>query len=276
MIKKTIFPNISDDQNPLSKISGATSTFFTGVDDMINLNFDYYINGYAFIWWVQLPSWFSQDPDLKNFKQMTQKNFRAFSGVDDITLTTQTQITGFAGREVDVVGGIATGNTEFTIGHKEYSGGVMRKMYQKWITYIRDPRTGVALYPKLFEIDYGARNHSGQLMYIVVRPDVTNVDKDIVEYAAFYSNVVPTNIPLGTLYNFEIGAQDSPTIDISFKGFLEIGPDVDEYARKLLRTEIIKSSNGGDAGTPFIDSYGTNTDTSSILNTGTLKDIFNS
>lgn len=206
----------------LSVISGATNPFSTGVEDEINLYLDPFVNGYAFIYWTSLPSWFEKDPDLKYFKEITQKNFRAFNGISPIDLNTDTQQTGFAGHEINVVSGVNRGNSDFTISHKEYSGGVMRKLYQKWISMIRDPRTGIALYPKLFGIDYGAKNHTGSLMYIVTRPDVTNTDKNIVEFAAFYSNVFPTNVPLDTLYNFELGTQDTPTIDITFKGFVEL------------------------------------------------------
>lgn len=266
-IKKTIV-------NDLEVIKGANSTFFTGVDDLINLNFDPMVTGYAFIYWVQLPSWFEKDPDLKYFKQMTQRNFRSFQGLTEMTLTTATQQTGFANAEYDVVTGITRGNTDFTLGHKEFAGNVMRKLYQKWVSMIRDPRTGIALYPKLFDVEYGARNHTGQLLYVMVRPDVTNTDKDIVEFAAFYSNVMPTSIPIGDL-NFELGAQDSPVLNIPFKAFIEIGPDVEAYAKKVLREEIIKTSEGSE-GIPFLDAYGTDENTTGILNNGVLRDIYNS
>lgn len=239
----------------LSLISGTSNSFFTGVDDEVNLFLDPYVSGYAFIYWLSLPSWFEKDDDLKYFKELTQKNFRSFQGVNSIELNSLTHQTGFAGNEVNIVGDIQKNNTDFTISHKEFSGGVMRKMYQKWISYMRDPRTGIALYPKLFDVDYGARNHTGKLMYIVTRPDVTNTNKEIVEYAAMYSNVFPTNIPLDTLYNWELGNQDSPTIDINFKGFCEIGPDVEAYAKKIL-TERIMDQNG-DSYIPFVDSLNT-------------------
>jgi len=264
--KKTII-------NDLEVIKGATSTFFTGVDDLINIPFDPIVTGYAFIWWVQLPSWFDKDPDLKYFKQMTQKNFRSFSGLANIEMVTVEQQTGFANNAFDVAAGITKGNTEFSIVHKEYSGSIMRKLYQKWITYIRDPRTGIALYPKLFNLDYGARNHTGQLLYVAVRPDVTNTDKDIVEFAAFYSNVMPTTIPLDP-YNYEQGSQESPLVTITYKGFMELGPDVEAFARRVLKDEILKVTSTS-SGIPFVDSYGTNTDNTAILNSGVLAEIYN-
>lgn len=250
MIKKTI-------DKDLEVVQNAQGSFFTGVDDVQNNYLDIFVTGYAFIYWVQLPSWFEKDEDLKYFKQMTQKNFRSFSGIGALDLATNTVQTGFAAHEINVAGAITRNNTDFTISHKEYSGGVMRKMYQKWVSMIRDPRTGIALYPKLYGVDYGARNHTGQLLYIVTRPDATNTDKKVVEYACFYTNVLPTNVPLDTLYNFEIGNQESPTIDITFKGFPEIGPDVEAYAAKVLADKIMTST--GDGFIPFIDSYNSNT-----------------
>lgn len=261
----------------LENVYGENNIFFTGIEDQTNLYLDPYVSGYAFIYWVSVPSWFEKDPDLKYFKQMTQKNFRSFSGVGSINLNTAQHQIGFAGHEGNVVSGIDRNNTEFTLSHKEYSGGIMRKLYQKWVSYIRDPRTGIALYPKLFGEEYGARNHSAQLLYIVTRPDVTNTDKNIVEYACFYSNVIPTNVPLDSLYNFDLGTQDSPTIEITFKGFPEIGPDVEEYAGRILKDKIM--SKTGDGYLPFVDSYNTNTEASSSVQWGSegmsLKEIYN-
>jgi len=259
MIKKTI-------NTDLDLIAGTNNSIFTGVDDQVNLYLDPIVNGYAFIYWVSLPEWFEKDEDLKHFKQLSQLNFRSFQSVSPLQLNTATVQTGFGAHEINVVSNISRENTEFQIGHKEYSGGVMTKMYSKWINYIRDSRTNIAVYPKLFGVEYGARNHSGQLLYMTVRPDVTNTQKNIIEYAAFYSNVIPTNVPLDTLYNFEIGTQDSPTIDITFKGFPEIGPNVDAFAQRILREKIMNTE--GDSYIPFVDSFNTNTEASQFVNWG--------
>ena len=238
----------------LEGLNGTAGSFFTGVDNEVDRWLDPYVSGYAFIYWVKVPDWFEKDDELKYFKRLSQLNFRSFNGVESIELNTGTVNTGFANHEMNVVTGITRQNTQFSISHKEYSGGIMRKMYQKWISLIRDPRTGIAVYPKLYNCEYGAREHSGQLLYIVTRPDVNNTGKNIIEYAAFYSNVVPTNIPLDTLYNFEIGNQDSPSVDIQFRGFPEIGPHVEEFAKDVLAQNIMSSS--GDGYIPFVDSYG--------------------
>ena len=268
MIEKTI-------NNDLEVVNNLNGSFFTGVDDQVNLYLDPIVTGYAFIYWVDLPNWFEKDADLKYFKQLSEKNFRSFQGINSIELNTAQLQTGFAGHEINVVTGVSRQNTEFQIGHKEFSGSPMTKMYQKWISMIRDPRTGVALYPKLYNVEYGARNHSGQLLYIMTRPDATNAGKNVVEYACFYSNVVPTNVPLDSLYNFEIGSQDSPQIEITFKGFPEIGPNVNAYAEKILKEKIM--SKNGDSFIPFVDMYNSNTiadDGKTIASSGIFSDNF--
>jgi hypothetical protein len=138
--KKIIFADRKD--NPLDSVVGATSPFMTGETDTLTPVLDPMVNGYSFIYWVELPSWFEKDPDLKYFKILSQKNFKAFQNIADIDLQSTPHQTGFAGNEVDTITGIQRNNTEFSMRHIEYSGGVMRKMYQKWISYIRDPQTG--------------------------------------------------------------------------------------------------------------------------------------
>lgn len=261
----------------LEVIKGANSSFFTGVEDTMNLYLDPLVTGYAYIHWVEVPTWFNQDPDLKYFKDLTQKNFRSFQGINEISLESNTHQTGFTGRDINNVGGIQIGNTDFSISHKEYSGSPIRKLYQKWISLIRDPRTGISLYPKLFGVEHGARNHTAQLMYMMVRPDATNdKSENIIEYAAFYSNVYPTNIPLDQLYNYSLGDQDSPVLDIQFKGFVELGPDVEEYAKKILREKILNKSS--ESGLPFIDSLNIDRDASELFSSDTsrLGNIYNS
>lgn len=266
MAKKTIPSRL-----PLDIVKGPN--YFTGIDDLVNLNFEPYVGGYAFIYWLQLPSWFKDDPDLEFFKNFTEKNFNSFNGIEDIDMQTVEHITGFAGNQMAFAGDIQLGNTGFSIQHKEYSGGPVRKMYQKWISYIRDYRAGHSTYSKKFNVEYGARNHTGQLLYIVVRPSFTATQFSQVEYAALYTNVLPTNIPLSELYNFDRGSQESPLVNINFRAYVEIGPDVEAFAEKILREHILHSDENPD-GIPFLDAMGTDRDAVGALNQGLLKEIY--
>lgn len=269
-VRKTINTN-------LDVVKGSTSTYFTGVDDLIsNSRLDPLVTGYGFVRLVDVPSWFQEDPDLKHFSSMINKNTRAFSGLSDIELTNATHQSGFAGNEFNVVTGITRGNTEFTLTHKEYRGSPMTKLYRKYINYIRDSRTGLAMYPSVFNVEYGSRMHSCSFIIFTTSPDLLNKNADtgaVIEHAVFYSNAVPSNIPQDA-YNWTHGEQDSPEITVNWSGMPEFGPDVDELALRILRDEILNVTEDGD-GIPYIDSFGYHKNAVSLQKTGWLKDIYN-
>lgn len=272
---KTIFPH-HDGSSPLETIKGPSSTYFTGIDNLIDAKLTRYVSGYAYIYWVRTPEFFNQDDDLKYFAALTQKNFRGFSGLNDIQLNKSTEQSGFAGNEYNIITGISRANTNFTIQHNEYSGGVMTKMYEKWISLIRDPRTGLAVYPSMYGVDYSSYNESGELLYIVVRPDANNSTTDILEKAVLYTNVTPTNVPLGH-YNYTgPGQQDSPELSIDFTGVPEMGPYVDEFARKILKEHILNYTSDEDGVWAPITTFGTDSTVRKNLTQGTLHDIMNS
>jgi hypothetical protein len=207
------------------------ANFFKGAPNFQTLEFDPLITGYAFIVWTKLPSWVEQE--YPGFKNMTQKNFRAFSGLTDMELDVSAYQYGFAGNEYQVAANLQKQNTQFTLTHAEFSGSPIKNMYQLWVTGIRDPETGIATYPKQYGMDYAAKNHTGELMYIVTRPDANNTGHKNIEFAAYYTNVLPTKLPLGHL-NFELGTHEAQNLEIDFRGNLHLGPQVDSYASSLL------------------------------------------
>lgn len=273
---KTIFSDRSD--NPLESLNKMGS-FFSGADPttFADIELDPFVSGYSFIYWVKLPFWFEQDDDLKYFKTLTQKVMVSFNGFTDVELQESSQQYGFAGNEVSFVTGVNRNNTDFTIGFKEYSGTPMTKMINKWICMIRDKNTGVALYPKLYDCEYSARNHTGQLLYISMRPDVTNSGKGNIEKAFLYSNVYPLNVGWSNLFNYNLGDQQSPTsIDVNFKGVPLEGAAVDAYAKKILEEEILTVSEENNNGQLFLDSLMQAGDAGTeVLTSGILKQIYN-
>ena len=232
-------------ENPLEKIIGPNTNFYNGADDLVSLNFDPVLpSSRAFIYWIQLPSWFEKDPDLKHYKALCEKNFRGLSGITDLELQSVTQNVGFANHEVNYVAANQRGNTNFTISHKEYMGSPMRKLYYKWTNYIMDHRTNRSLYSEVFDVEYGARNHTGQLLYMTVQPNFADKKRNTIEFAILWTNVYPTLTPL-SIYNYEMGSQDSPTLDIPFNGVPEISPEVEAYAHKILTEKILSNSADG-------------------------------
>lgn len=207
-------------------------SFFTGGLNLQKLEFDPLVTGTAFIIWTKIPNWV--ESTFSGFKAMTQKNFKAFDGISDIELATGAYEYGFANNEYHAATGITKQNTDFTITHQEYSGSPIRNMYSFWVTGIRDPETGIATYPKRFGVDYAAKNHTGELLYIVTRPDANNIDMKNIEFAAYYTNVMPTKVPLGHT-NYSQGTNDLVTLDITFKGNFHFGAHVDDFAHEMLK-----------------------------------------
>jgi hypothetical protein len=237
-------------------------SFFNGALNLKNLPFDPLITGYAFIVWTKLPRWMTQE--FPGFKAFTEKNFKAFSGLEDMEIEMQAYQYGFANNTYNVAGGINKNNTEFTMRHQEFSGNPVKNMYQYWVNSVRDPETGIATYPKVYNMDYAAKNHTGELMYIMTRPDVNNVEKRNIEFAAYYTNVMPRRIPLSHL-EYTQGTHDAVEIEMPFSGNIHLSSKVDSYAQRLLSTSYSFVTEGmfdpenGNIGGRTLQNFNTNT-----------------
>lgn len=212
-----------------SKVTGADSNFFKGTWDFRHGEvgqYDPFIGGYAFIVWTRLPDFFDENMKTR-FKWMTMRNFKSFDGISDIELGTEALTAGFTGNEFNVPTNITKGNTEFTLKHQELSGSPIRELYNYWITGIRDFDTGVATYHGRSS-SYSIQNHTGELLYIVTDPSGGTLQNS-VEFAAYYSNVFPTKIPMSHL-NYNSGEHSLTEIDISFKGIFHQSDKINKIA----------------------------------------------
>mgnify|MGYP007106421059 CR=1 FL=1 len=209
-------------------------SWFTGKMNTQALDFDPLVTGYAFIVWTKLPFWVEKT--YQNFADMTQKNFKSFDGLSNIDLQTAQYQHTFNANSYEYATTIQKNNTNFTIKHQEFSGNPIKNMYQFWVTGIRDPETDIAVYPRAFGCTYGAKNHTGELLYIVTRPDANNVEMNNIEFAAYYTAVMPTTVPISH-FIYNQGDHNSPEIDINFVGDLHLGPEVDNYAAAVLKDD---------------------------------------
>lgn len=206
-------------------------SFYNGTLNFKQLDYDPLVTGYAVIIWDKIPSWV--ESEYPGFKAFTQKNFLALSGIEDFQIETQEYQYGFNNNSYNTAVGITKNNTEFTLTHKEFSGNPVKNMYQHWTTNIFDPETGISPYGRKYGLDFKAANHTGSLMYIVLRPDVNNIDKNNIEFAAYFTNVFPKKTPLSH-FEFQQGTRDHVQIEIPFSGVMHISAAVDNYAKKLL------------------------------------------
>lgn len=219
----------------------SNDSFYNGAPNFKQLQFDPLVTGYAVIIWDTLPTWV--EAAYPGFRAMTQKNFKGFQGIEDMTLETTDYNYGFNNNTYSIAGGITKNNTEFTLTHQEFSGSPIKNMYQHWVSCISDPETGISTYGIKYGMDYAAKNHTGSLMYIMLRPDVNNINRKNIEFAAYYTNVFPKKIPLSHL-EYTQGEREQVTIEIPFSGTLHISNKVDDYARELLKTSYSFVTSG--------------------------------
>ena len=223
----------SDKINNGTGASASTTDFFNGHVPMNNTSHDPYISGYAFIKWISVPNWLL---DPSEFKLLSERNFKGFSGISDITMGTAAITAGFTGNESHYAKDI-TKNSDFTLKYTAHSGSPLDKQYNAWISGIRDPKTGIATYCKDAGLDYHSSNHTGVLLYVVTRPDADNFAKKNIEFAALYTKVMPTKISLNQ-FNFEAGNHDVSELEQEFKAYMHIGPKVEAFAAGYLADKV--------------------------------------
>lgn len=198
-----------------------------------NFNFDPMIPGYGFWFWTKVPSWLIKVyPD---FVEMTQKYCIGVSAPGDIELQTAALNYGFANNEYQVATTISKGNTDLTLKFgKELQGSPFSRMFAYWITGIRDPETGIATYPAIHDLDYCAKNHTGEGLYVLTRPDANNLSKNNIEFAAYYTAILPKKFMLSQ-YTYELGGHDPVDVEMSFTTIFHTSPLVDEFAIEKLK-----------------------------------------
>lgn len=218
--------------NVFNSTKATNNSFYNGTLNFNQLDYDPLVTGYAVIIWDKLPSWV--ESEYPGFKALTQKNFIALSGIEDFQIETQEWQYGFNNNTYNTAVGITKNNQEFTITHKEFSGSPIKNAYQHWTTNIFDPETGISPYGRMYGLDFKAMNHTGSLLYIVLRPDANNIEKNNIEFAAYFTNVFPKKTPLSH-FEFQQGTRDHVQIEIPFSGVMHISAAVDNYAKEKLK-----------------------------------------
>lgn len=224
-----------------------SDNLFSGVWDLNQNNldrFDPFITGYSFIVWTKLPAFFEKS-DITGlsdrFKGITEKNFKTFSGLGDMSLSVEDMTHGFTGNAYGVATNIQKENTSFTISHYESAGSPIRQLYTYWVTGIRDFETGLGNYHGLvdkLEGGYSAKNHTGELLYILTDPS-GGWNGTGIEFACYYTNVMPTKIPMDHL-NYTSGDHSVPELSIDFRGNYHQSDAINELAAKFLKENHIK------------------------------------
>lgn len=246
---------------------------FNGFYDSLAITRDPLITGYAMIKWIDLPVWVEYKPGKIQMpiKALMEKNFRSFSGINDIELNTMSIQEGFSQSEVQFAAS-SQRFQGFSINTREYQGSPISNSIGLWVTSIRDPVTNVATYPSDIEkgmlygkgdpklikdgekhIAYTAKNHTGALLYVSLRPDadMVSINPSVIEKAILWTMVMPTKYPQQH-YNFTSGSNDGVEIDLSFTGIPIMNDKVKQFAVGQFRTaapyHFVHSSNQDPSG----------------------------
>ena len=228
-----------------------STTFFTGGVNTHLLPMDPFVTGFGFFKWIKLPTWFKAQ--FPYFEVLTEKMLKDFNGNDNIEVSPIGVQNGLTQNESQFMGQMGSKGSGVTMTFNEYSGLPFITANNYWVSCIRDPHSGFAIYPTLEGGggEYSARNHSGELLYVVLRPDVKNTGGRIIETATYYTNVVPTRI-IRDPFNKSQGTQDSPQVELAFTADRWFGAGVENYAAKVLSSftsiATLQSENNGNFG----------------------------
>lgn len=259
----------TDGSTTQAAITHSGTNFFSGYLQT-HENRDPYVSGYAFIKWLKVPSWITTQSQTglndfassvgNEFTTLSETNFKSFSGLGTMQLDVGALTVGFTGNETSFAKGTMQKAEGFTLKYQVTSGSDLCTYYNHWVGGIRDPKTGIATYPKDYGLEYHSKNHTGILLYVVTRPDADNWKANIIEFASVYTNVMPTKI-IQDHFNFEGGSHEFAEVEQEFKGYMHYGREV----TKLAYAYMSKSENRYSIGTEneFADASSYHTDLSS-------------
>jgi hypothetical protein len=199
---------------------------------------DPYVSGYSYISWITVPRWIDGVQATNNsstFRYLCEKNFKGFSGLSNIDLEVGAVTGGFTANELMFATKLGQKPSEFTLKYQEQSGSPLTQHYNRWVGGIRDPRTGIATYPKEYDLEYHSFNHTGTLLYVNTRPDADNTDKNIIEFAALFTHVMPKRILLEHFGFDGPGDHDLKEVEMPFSGYMNFGASIDNFAYTWLK-----------------------------------------
>jgi hypothetical protein len=217
------------------KTDPSRDSFFNGYVGHGANSKDPFVGGFAFIKWIKIPTFMERldSQAARDFKLLSEKNFKGFSGLSDLQMDTGAITAGFTNNELSHAKGTVQKPEGFTLKYQVKSGSDLDMFYRSWVGGVRDPKTGIATYPRQTGLPYHSDNHTGILLYVVTRPDADNFGKGAdgsnIEFAALYTNVLPTKINLDH-FNFESGSHEFAEKEQEFKGMMHFGPAVDKFA----------------------------------------------
>jgi hypothetical protein len=213
--------------------------FFLGGLGRSEITADPYIGGYGFLVITHIPT-VLKDIITDDIKNLLEVSLKELSGINDQDLSTNSIQGGFTTNEHHYPTEINKNIYEITCKWQERTGNVFRRIFQKWVTSIRDPETGLYTFPA-----YGKKHYSIEAMYINTNPSIGSSDpearKQAVEFACYFTGMFPKKNPLSH-FNFSSGSHDiADNFDINFAVNTIQGTLIDRIASDMVARDDANS-----------------------------------
>ena len=112
------------------------------------VNYDPLKTGYGRLFMIRKPVFLANTiPDkLKKFKHILEYGNTAVSGLNDVTVNTQSITGGYVGKSFEIPTHATDDTNSFTVNCYEFSGSPIREVIHTWINGTADLMTGLAHY----------------------------------------------------------------------------------------------------------------------------------
>lgn len=193
------------------------------------VNYDPLKTGYGRLFMIQKPVFLDNIiPDkLKKFKHILEYGNTAISGLNDVTVQTQSLTGGYVGRSFEIPTHATDDTNQFTVTCYEFSGSPIREVIHTWINGTTDLLTGLSHYNG----DSIAKLQSNQTAeFIYVATDNTG---EAVEYACLFANCFPKNIK-NDQFNYQSGEHNLVEYPIEFSCVKYESLQINKVAQSLL------------------------------------------
>lgn len=199
--------------------------------------------GHTFIFCVNMPRFMMEGIYantemhrlVKNFKAVVERASTGFSGFSPIQVNTANVEDG-NGRKISHVTSVEKDQSNISLRLHEFGGLPVKNFLEAWVTGIYDIRSQHGNYHGNLGIDHGwcLKNHSMSILVVQVTPDWTTIQD-----AAYYFNMVPTEIPF---QHFEWTKGEATIVDdydIDFVCNEERSPAIMLAAEKYMNNRVL-------------------------------------
>jgi hypothetical protein len=165
---------------------------------------------------------------LKKFKHILEYGNTAVSGLNDLTVNTQTMTGGYAGRSFEIPTHATDDTNTLTVTCYEFSGSPIREVIHTWINGMSDVLTGLTHYNGA-STTVAQANQTAEFIYVS-----TDNTGENIEYACLFTNCFPKNLK-NDHFNYTSGEHNLVEYAIEFSCVKYESRQINKVAQSLLK-----------------------------------------